>query len=143
MDIIIGCDHGGFNLKNKIIDYFNINEIQYNDFGTYSNESIDYPIIAFNVAKDVVNTNSKGILICGSGLGMSIAANKVKGARAVCVTDSYMAILSRQHNDSNILCLGERVLGTNAAIHIIETWLNTPFLGERHLRRVNMINNYS
>ena len=81
--------------------------------------------------------------MCGSGLGMSIAANKIKGARAVCVTDSYMAILSREHNDANILCLGERVLGTNAALYILKTWLETPFLGERHLKRVNMINEYN
>lgn len=143
MTIIIGCDHGGFNLKNEIIQYFSKNKINYKDFGTYSKESVDYPTIAFKVAKEVASTNSKGVLVCGSGLGMSIAANKIKGARAVCVTDSYMAILSREHNDANILCLGERVLGTNAALYILKTWLDTPFLGERHLKRVNMINEYN
>ncbi|OLA93549.1 MAG: ribose 5-phosphate isomerase B, partial [Candidatus Melainabacteria bacterium LEY3_CP_29_8] len=137
MDIIIGCDHGGFNLKNKIIDYFNKNEIKFQDFGTYSNESVDYPEIAFNVAKEVVNTNSKGILICGSGLGMSIAANKVKGARAVCVNDSYMAILSRQHNDSNMMAMGAGVVGTKLALEIVDTWLATDFEGGRHQRRVD------
>ena len=142
MTIIIGCDHGGFNLKNEIIQYFSKNKINYKDFGIYSQESVDYPTIAFKVAKEVAITNSKGVLVCGSGLGMSIAANKIKGARAVCVTDSYMAILSREHNDANILCLGERVLGTNAALYILKTWLDTPFLGERHLKRVNMINEY-
>lgn len=143
MTIIIGCDHGGFNLKNEIIQYFSKNKIDYKDFGIYSQESVDYPTIAFKVAKEVAITNSKGVLVCGSGLGMSIAANKIKGARAVCVTDSYMAILSREHNDANILCLGERVLGTNAALYILKTWLDTPFLGERHLKRVNMINEYN
>lgn len=143
MTIIIGCDHGGFNLKNEIIQYFSKNKINYKDFGTYSKESVDYPTIAFKVAKEVAFTNSKGVLVCGSGLGMSIAANKIKGARAVCVTDSYMAILSREHNDANILCLGERVLGTNAALYILKTWLETPFLGERHLKRVDMINEYN
>lgn len=142
MTIMIGCDHGGFNLKNQIINYFNKNAIKFQDFGTYSNDSVDYPSIAFKVAKEVVNTNTKGVLVCGSGLGMSIAANKVKGARAVCVNDAYMAILSREHNDTNILCLGERVLGTNAALYILKIWLETPFLGERHLKRVNMINEY-
>ena len=143
MTIMIGCDHGGFNLKNEIIQYFSKNKINYKDFGTYSKESVDYPTISFKVAKEVASTNSKGVLVCGSGLGMSIAANKIKGVRAVCVNDVYMAILSREHNDANILCLGERVLGTNAALYILKTWLDTPFLGERHLKRVNMINEYN
>ena len=143
MTIIIGCDHGGFNLKNKIMQYCEKNQIKFQDFGIYSNDSVDYPEIAFKVAKEVVNTNSKGILVCGSGIGMSIAANKVKGVRAICVNDPYMAILSREHNDTNILCLGERVLGTNAALYILKIWLETHFLGERHLKRVNMINNYN
>lgn len=143
MNIIIGSDHGGFNLKNEIIEYFNSQNIKYEDFGTFSNESVDYPPIAFKVAKEVVDTNSKGVLICGSGLGMSIAANKIKGARAVCVNDAYMAKLSREHNDANILCLGERILGTNAALYILKIWLDTPFLGQRHLKRVNMINEYN
>lgn len=142
MTIILGCDHGGFNLKNEVIKYFNNKNVDYKDMGIYSSQSVDYPLIAFNTANEVMKLNTKGILFCGSGLGMAIAANKIKGVRAVCVTDAYMAILSREHNDANILCLGERILGINAALYIIETWLNTPFLEGRHKKRVQMLNEF-
>ena len=138
--IIIASDHGGFELKGKIIAYLNENSYEVEDLGTNSKESCDYPIFAKKLCKELLENNlKKGILVCGTGLGMQITANKFKGIRAVCVSDTYSAKMSREHNDSNVLCLGARVLGEGLAKDIIDIWLKTDFLGERHQRRVDMI----
>ena len=143
MKIIIGSDHGGFNYKNEIINYLKSRNIDFEDVGTYSAESCDYPVYAKNVAKKVAEADSpdiRGILICGTGIGMSITANKIKGIRAALCSDLFSAKATREHNDSNILCLGERVLDKNLMLKIVETWLDTPFSNEeRHKRRIEMI----
>ena len=143
MKIIVGSDHGGFNYKNEIIAYLKSRNIVVEDEGTYSDASCDYPVFAKKVAQKVTEANSpdvKGILICGTGIGMSITANKVKGIRAALCSDLFSAKATREHNDSNILCLGERVLDKNLMLKIVETWLDTPFSNEeRHKRRIEMI----
>ena len=140
MKLGFGCDHGGINLKNKLIEIFK-NEYEVEDFGTYTSESVDYPVYAKKVAEAVVSGKvDKGIICCGSGIGVSIAANKVKGVRAVVCTDTTSARYSRMHNDANVLCLGERILGTLAAEDICRIWLTTDFEGGRHQRRVDMLN---
>ena len=137
--IIIGSDHGGFNLKNTIIKHLESNGIEVVDLGCHTPESCDYPIIAQAVAKEVLATNSRGILVCGTGIGVSIAANRFDGIRASHCTDTFTARMTRMHNDSNILCLGERVLGVGLALDIVDVWLNTPFEGGRHQKRIDMI----
>lgn len=140
MKLGFGCDHGGINLKNKLIEIFK-DEYEVEDFGTYKSDSVDYPVYAKKVAEAVVSGKvDKGIICCGSGIGVSIAANKVKGIRAVVCTDTTSARYSRMHNDANVLCLGERILGTLAAEDICRIWLNTEFEGGRHQRRVDMLN---
>ncbi len=137
----IGSDHGGFNLKNEIIKYLEQNNISFKDYGTYSTEAVDYPIYAKKVANDVANgTLDKGILICGTGIGISIAANKVKGVRAALCHDVFSAKATREHNNANILTMGERVIGTGLALEIVKSFLDTPFSNdERHIKRINMI----
>jgi ribose 5-phosphate isomerase B len=136
-----GCDHGGINLKNKLIEVLK-NDYEFIDYGTYTNESTDYPIHAKKVADAVVNGEvDKGIICCGSGVGVSIAANKVKGIRAVVCSDTTSAKYSRLHNDANILCMGERIVGALLAEDIAKVWLETDFEGGRHQRRVDMLNN--
>jgi ribose 5-phosphate isomerase B len=138
--IIIGSDHAGFNLKSKIINYLKGEGYEVFDNGTFSTNSVDYPLIAKDTAKKVASGEfEKGILICGSGIGMSIVANKVKGIRAVVCSDTTSARFSRLHNDCNILCFGERIVGEYLAKDICKIWLETPFEAERHLKRVNMI----
>ena len=138
--IAIGCDHGGFELKNKIIAYFKENNIPCKDFGIAVCESVDYPDIAYPVAKSVAAGEcEKGILICGTGIGMSMAANKVKGIRAAVCTDHFSARYTRLHNDANILCLGGRVLGDAFALELVDLFLNTPFEGGRHQNREDKI----
>lgn len=138
--IIIASDHAGYNLKNKLINYLQKEGYDITDNGTFSTESVDYPIIAKDSAKQVANGNfEKGILICGSGIGMSISANKIKGIRAVVCSDTTSARFSRLHNDANILCLGERIVGEYLAQDICKIWLTTNFEAQRHLRRVNLI----
>lgn len=143
MKVAIGSDHGGFEYKGKIIDFLNKNGYEVKDFGTYSNESCDYPEYAHQVAKAVVSGEfDRGILICGTGIGMSIAANKVKGIRAALCSDTFSAHATREHNDSNVLCLGARAIGDELALDIVKVWLETDFSnGERHLRRINMLEN--
>ena len=137
--IIIGSDHAGFILKNKLAAYLQQSGFDVDDAGTYTTESCDYPVIAKEVAQNIKEGKyEKGILVCGTGIGMSIAANKVKGIRAAVVSDTCSAKMSRLHNDANILCLGERIVGEELAKDIAEIWLKTPFLGERHSRRVEM-----
>lgn len=138
--IAIGCDHAGFDLKNAVIEYLETNNIEYKDFGTYSKESCNYPEIAKIVASQIVEKKfTKGILLCGTGQGMAITANRLKGIRAVVINDIFSAKASRTHNDANILCLGERVLGKGLALELVDSWLNTKFEGGRHQVRVDMM----
>lgn len=139
--IALGCDHGGYELKQEIIRHLEEREIEYKDFGCDSLESVDYPVYAKKVANAVASGEcEKGILICGTGIGISIAANKVKGIRAALCTDCFMAEATRLHNDANILALGGRVVGTGLALKITDTFLDTEFSNdERHIRRIAMI----
>lgn len=139
--IAIGSDHAGFILKKEIINYLQDNNYNYQDFGTFKLEPVDTADIALSVAEKIVEGEfSKGILICGSGIGMSIAANKVPGIRAVLATDPYMARTSREHNNTNVLCLGARVIGRGLAEEIVATWLTTEFDNqEKRIRRLNKI----
>jgi len=137
----LGCDHGGYSLKQEIIKYLEENKVEYKDFGCDSEESVDYPVYAKKVAHAVVNGEcEKGILICGTGIGISIAANKVKGIRAALCHDCFSAQATREHNDANILAMGARVIGAGHAIKIVDTFLNTEFSNdERHIRRIEQI----
>ncbi len=138
--IAIGSDHGGFALKQEVMAYLKEKGLEYKDFGTYTAESCDYPVYAKAVAGAVTSGEcERGILICGTGIGISIAANKVKGIRAANCADCYSAEYTRRHNDANILALGARTLGDGLALKIVEIFLNTPFEGGRHARRVAMI----
>lgn len=138
--IAIGCDHGGFALKNEVIKYLEANNIKYKDFGTHSEESVNYPPIAAAVGHSVADGEcEKGILICGTGIGMSMAVNKVKGIRAACCSDHFSAKYTRLHNDANVICLGGRVIGAGVAIELVELFLNTEYEGGRHQARVDMI----
>lgn len=137
----IGCDHGGYALKKEIIKYLEDNKVEYKDFGCYNEDSVDYPIYAKKVANAVVSGEcEKGILICGTGIGISIAANKVKGIRAALCHDCFSAQATREHNNANILAMGGRVVGPGLAVKIVDTFLNTEFSNdERHIRRIEQI----
>ena len=136
----VGSDHAGVNLKNKIAEFLKEKGYEVTDYGTHSTESCDYPVYAKAVAKSVANgENERGIICCGSGIGVSIAANKVKGVRAVLAHEPYSAMLSRLHNDANVLRLGERITGESLALDIVETWLHSEYEGGRHQRRVDML----
>ena len=138
--IALGCDHGGFALKNEIKKHLDELGIEYKDYGTYTEQSCDYPIYGEAVANAVASGEcEKGLLFCGTGVGISLAANKVKGIRAVVCSDCFSAEMSRRHNNANILSLGGRVVGTGLAQKIVDIFLNTPFEGGRHERRVNML----
>ena len=138
--IAVGSDHAGFNLKNTIKKYLEENGYEVKDCGTNSTDSCDYPVYAKVVAKSVASGEyEKGILCCGSGVGVSIVANKVKGVRAVLAHESLTAKLSRNHNDANVLCLGERITGEALALDIVETWLHSEYEGGRHQRRIDMM----
>ena len=138
--LAIGCDHGGFGLKQEILEYLDKQGIPYEDVGCYSTDSCDYPQIAKVVAGGVSSQKyDRGILICGTGIGMSMAANKFKGVRAAVCENEYSAQMTREHNDANILCLGARVLGPAIALRLVDTFLHTEFSGGRHQRRVDMI----
>lgn len=140
MIVGIGSDHGGYNLKTTIIEYLKEKKIEYIDFGTNSNDSVDYPDYILQVAKAVQKKKvDKGIVVCGSGVGASLVANKVKGVRAALCTSEYVAKFTRLHNDTNVLALGERVIGVDIALSIVDIWLNTEFEGGRHQRRVDKI----
>ncbi len=143
MKYFIGTDHAGFEVKSFVIEYLEKKGIEVEDLGTYSTESVDYPDFAHKVAKAVLeNEGSKGILICGTGIGMSLAANKHKGIRAALCHDYYTAEMARRHNDANILCFGARVVGKGEIESILEAWLTHEFEGGRHLRRVEKIDNF-
>ena len=138
--IALACDHGGISLKKEIAKWLENKGIAYKDFGTHTEESCDYPVYGAMAARAVASGEcEKGIIFCGTGVGISIAANKVKGIRCVVCTEPFSAKLSRQHNNSNMLALGARVVGTELAKMIVEEWLNAEFEGERHQRRIDMI----
>lgn len=138
--IIIGSDHAGFELKNKLTEYLKNEGYDVTDGGTHTRESCDYPIIAKQVSQEITAGNyDKGILICGTGIGMSITANKIKGIRAAVVSDTCSAKFSRQHNNANILCLGSRIIGEELAKDITDIWLKSEFLADRHSKRLDMI----
>ena len=139
--IALGCDHGGYELKQEIIGYLKSKNIPYKDFGCDSNKSVDYPVYAQKVGKAIQSGEcEKGILICGTGIGISIAANKMKGIRAALCTDCFCAEATRQHNNANVLALGGRVVGPGLAVKIVDTFLNTEFSNEeRHQRRIDQI----
>lgn len=139
--IALGCDHGGFELKQEVIKHLESRGLEYKDFGTYSEASCDYPIYGKAVAHAVADGEcEKGIIICGTGIGISITANKIPGVRAALCGDCFSAEATRLHNDANILAMGARVVGPGLALKIVDTFLDTPFSGdERHVRRINMI----
>ena len=141
MKIAIGCDHGGFNLKKDILEYLKKNNFDFKDYGTFNNESVDYPDYALTVSEVVAKKEFDfGILICGTGIGIGIAANKVPGIRAALCGDTFSARACREHNDANILTLGERVTGPGLAMDIVEIFLKTSFSGDtRHRERISKI----
>lgn len=140
MKIAIGCDHGAFALKTEIIKYLKSENYEIKDFGTYSEDSCDYPDIALPVAEAVANKEFDfGILLCGTGIGIGISANKVPGIRAALCSDTFSAHATREHNDANILTMGQRVVGTGLALDIVKTFLNTKFEGGRHVKRIEKI----
>ena len=140
MKIAIGSDHGGIHLKNYLKEYLQGKGWEVLDCGTYTEESCDYPDIAAKLCGEIAQgTVTQGILVCGTGLGMSIAANKCAGIRAAVVTDEYSAVKSKEHNNANVLCLDERVLGTGLAESLVDAWLKPEFTGGRHARRVGKI----
>lgn len=138
--IVIGSDHGGFEYKEEIKKFLLEKGYKIIDVGTNSKASCDYPVFAKEAAQKIINGEAdKGILICGTGIGMSITANKFKGIRAALCGDTFSARATRAHNNSNILCLGERVIGLGLAIDIVNIWLNTEYEGGRHQKRIDMI----
>lgn len=140
MKIAIGCDHGGITLKDSIVNYLEERGVQIEDFGTFGTESVDYPDFAYKVARSVADGKAdKGILMCGTGIGISIAANKVNGIRCALCHNTETARLTALHNDSNVLAMGGRVIDSDTAVNIVKTWLDTPFEGGRHVNRINKI----
>ena len=143
MKIITGSDHGGFELKEHIKKYLIDQGIEVDDVGTFSTESVDYPDIAHKAIEAYRNGDYQyGILICGTGQGMTITANKHKGIRAALCTNSYLARMARMHNDANFLCMGGRVTGVEVAKEIVNVFINTEFEGGRHQRRISKIEKY-
>ncbi len=140
MKLAIGADHAGYVLKEQIKEYLKSKDIDFKDVGTFKIESCDYPEFAYKVGQAVANGEADlGILICGTGIGMSITANKIKGIRAALVHDEQTAKLSRQHNNANVLCMGGRILAEDQAKKIVDVWLNTSFEGGRHEKRLKLI----
>lgn len=141
--IALGCDHGGYDLMQEVIAYLEEKKISYKNFGTDSKASCDYPVFGKNVAMAVANKECEfGILICGTGIGISMAANKVPGVRAALCHDCFSAEATRQHNNANVLCMGGRVVGPGLALKIVEIFLNTEFSNDdRHIRRISMLEN--
>lgn len=138
--LAIGCDHGGFALKCAIIKHLNANGVEYLDFGTDSEQSVNYAPIAKKVCDAVIDGRaSAAVLVCGTGIGMSMAANKVKGIRAACCSDHFGCKYTRLHNDANVLCLGGRVIGEGVACEMVDIFLSTPFEGGRHQTRIDQI----
>lgn len=140
MKLAIGCDHGGFELKEAVRAYLEERQIPYEDFGTYSTDSVDYAPIAAKAARYVASGQADcGVLICSTGIGISIAANKVKGIRAALCTNEFCAEMTRRHNNANILCMGGKVVDSATARKLVDIFLNTPFEGGRHQRRIDQI----
>ena len=141
MKIVIGCDHGALALKEEVKKVLaEYPDVEVNDVGTYTEDSVDYPDIAEKVCEEITSGRSeRGIVLCGTGIGISIAANKIHGIRAALCNDVYSAIMSRQHNNANVLAMGGRVTGFGPAGEIVRAWLTTDFEGGRHERRVNKI----
>ena len=139
--IAIACDHGGFELKGEIMKHLEARGLEFKDFGTYTKDSVDYPVYAKKLCTAIVNGEcDRGILICGTGIGISITANKFKGIRCALCTDCFCAEATRQHNDANVLALGGRVVGPGLALKIVDTFLDTPFSEDpRHIRRIAQI----
>lgn len=138
--IALGCDHGGYNLIIAIKKYLDEKGIEYKDFGTYGTESVDYPIYGYKVASAVASGECEcGILCCGTGIGISMSANKVKGIRAAVVTNEFCAEMTRRHNNANIIAMGGRIIDEATAVKLADIFLNTEFEGDRHTRRVDMI----
>ena len=138
--IAIGCDHGGLNVKNALCEHLKDRGLEVCDFGTFDTASVDYPDIAKKVCTAVQKGEAeKGILVCGTGIGMSIAANKHKGIRAAVCSEHFSTRYTRLHNDSNVLCLGERVIGAGLACELADLFIDTAFEGGRHMTRVNKI----
>lgn len=142
MKIAIGCDHGGYLLKQDILIWLEENDYDFEDFGCYNTESVDYPVYAEKVARAVASGEcEKGIVICTTGIGVSMAANKVKGIRCALCGDSYSAEMTRRHNDANVLAMGAGIIGPNMAKKITEVFLTTAFEDGRHARRVGLLDN--
>lgn len=138
--LYLACDHGGFSLKEIVKEHLRGRGIEFSDCGTDSEESVDYPVFAKKALDRMQDKeNDRVILICGTGLGMMLCANRVKGVRAVCVSDVFSAKHSRSHNNANVLCLGGRVLSRETALEIVDLFLDTEFDGERHSRRLSLI----
>jgi ribose 5-phosphate isomerase B len=140
MKISIGCDHGGLEHKDAIVAHLKDRGFDVKDNGIYENHSVDYPDIAVKVCADITSGEcERGILVCGTGIGMSLAANKVKGIRAAAVSEHFSAKYTRLHNDSNIICLGGRVIGVGTALELVDLFVDTEFEGGRHETRVNKV----
>lgn len=140
MKIAIGCDHAGYELKEIVKDKLTSEGYELIDLGTNSSESVDYPIYGKAVGEKVTSGEcDKGIAICGTGIGISISCNKVKGVRAALCNTEHLAKMSREHNDANVLCLGAREIDKELALKIVDKWLSTDFLGGKHLRRIKML----
>lgn len=140
MKIAVGCDHAGVELKSEILAYLDKKGIDYTDFGINKGEKIDYPDMAAQVCRKITDRKfDYAILVCGTGIGMSISANKIKGIRAACCSDCFSAKYTRAHNDANVLCLGARVVGVGLAIELVDIFLKTQFEGGRHKTRVDKI----
>lgn len=138
--IVIGSDHAGYELKLKVTEYLEDRGISVTDVGTDSTESCDYPVFADALCKRIqLGEFERGILVCGTGIGMSIAANKHSGIRAACCSDTYSARLTREHNDANVLCFGARVIGEGLACDLADIFVNTEYMGGKHARRVQML----
>ena len=141
--VVIGCDHAAVEMKEKIKAFLQSRQIEVEDAGTHGTESVDYPQFGAKVASAVSEgRHRRGILLCGTGLGMSMVANRFPGVRAALCNDLFSAAMARRHNDANILVLGGRVLGDVLAMEIVQTWLNTPFEGGRHQKRLDQFNRY-
>ena len=140
MKIAIGCDHGGFELKEAVRGYLEERQIPYEDFGAYNTDSVDYAPIAAKAARAVAAGQADfGVLVCSTGIGISIAANKVKGIRAALCTNEFCAEMTRRHNNANILCMGGKVIDKEAAVKLVDIFLHTEFEGGRHQRRIDQI----
>lgn len=140
MKIAIACDHGGLNIKNAILKDLDLIRLKYTDFGTFTTDSVDYPVYAKKVCAAIQNGEADfGILCCGTGIGMSMVANKQKGIRAAVVSDDFSAEMTRRHNNANVLCLGGRVISEEKAVRLVNIFLSTYFEGGRHQKRIDMM----